>query len=59
MSLLVIRGSDGKSHLIHSGQIGPITKGPRSTGWWEDVWARVDEPAPKSQSTEVFQKDQK
>lgn len=42
MALLVIRGDDGRSHLIHSSQIRPQVRGPRAIGWWEDVWARFD-----------------
>lgn len=42
MALLVIMGDDGKEHLIHSSQIGPQNRYPRSTGWWESVWERFD-----------------
>lgn len=53
MALLVIRGDDGRSHLIHSSEIGPQTLAPRSTGWWEDVWSKFDERADSEQSPGV------
>ncbi len=42
MALLTIRGEDGKSYLIHSSQIGPQYRPPRSTGDWHDVWDQVE-----------------
>jgi hypothetical protein len=39
MALLVIKGSDGKPHLVHSSQILRI---PRAQAEWDAVWARFD-----------------
>lgn len=41
MALLVIRDSQGKSHLVHSSIFNSHRK-PRLLGDWSAVWARVD-----------------
>lgn len=41
MALLVIKGSDGRSHLVHS-SIFDSHRPAMLLGAWSDVWSRFD-----------------